>query len=151
VFGVGISGADSRAIIARGCGRGSKAYLPNFSRSLQTELPNNKIVIQAVLLGFVRIEFFDVAGSASSFLEHLFVSAGEPADAARWSRWTRANSSAFQPLRDTTTCTVFEDARREAVSVTERPAPRYGAERDERPLSPISSNSAQTETTPNLA
>jgi short-subunit dehydrogenase len=82
VFGVGISGADSRAIIARGCGRGSKAYLPNFSRSLQTELPNNKIVIQAVLLGFVRIEFFDVAGSASSFLEHLFVSAGEPADAA---------------------------------------------------------------------
>jgi short-subunit dehydrogenase len=62
---------------------GSKAYVLNFTRSLQLENAGGDIRIQAVLPGPVRTAFFDAAGSDYSvFPEESYVSAEEVVDAA---------------------------------------------------------------------
>ncbi len=62
---------------------GSKAFVLNFTRSLQLEYADTPIRIQAVLPGPVRTEFFSSQGlSDSVFPDSAFISAGELVDAA---------------------------------------------------------------------
>lgn len=62
---------------------GSKAYVLNFTRSLQLEHADTGIRIQAVMPGPIRTEFFSSQGMSDSiFPESSFISAGELVDAA---------------------------------------------------------------------
>lgn len=62
---------------------GSKAYVLNFTRSLQMEYADSAIRIQAVLPGPIRTEFFSAQGlSDSVFPASAFISADALVDAA---------------------------------------------------------------------
>jgi short-subunit dehydrogenase len=62
---------------------GSKAYVLNFTRSIQLECEGTAIRIQVVLPGPVRTSFFDAAGTDQSmFPEESFVDPGDVVDAA---------------------------------------------------------------------
>src|SRR5437762_4131846 len=62
---------------------GSKAYVLNFTRSLQMELAKTSIIVQAVLPGPVRTEFFEASGlTAAPFPNELFMSADQLVDTA---------------------------------------------------------------------
>jgi short-subunit dehydrogenase len=62
---------------------GSKAYVLNFTRSLQLEYANSEIRIQAVLPGPIRTEFFSSQGiSEDIFPASAYLSADELVDAA---------------------------------------------------------------------
>lgn len=62
---------------------GSKAYVLNFTRSLQMEYADSAIRIQAVLPGPIRTEFFSAQGlSDEVFPASAFISADALADAA---------------------------------------------------------------------
>src|SRR3954453_19347003 len=57
---------------------GSKAYVLNFTRSLQMELSKTGVTVQAVLPGPVRTEFFQASGlAAAPFPDELFMSPDE--------------------------------------------------------------------------
>jgi uncharacterized protein len=53
----------------------------NFSRGLQLEYKDAKVVVQIVLPGHVRTEFFGASGG-SPFPDHLFMTADELATTA---------------------------------------------------------------------
>jgi short-subunit dehydrogenase len=61
---------------------GSKGYVLNFSRSLQMELAKTNVVVQIVLPGPVRTEFFEASGTKAPFPEELFMSAEDVVDSA---------------------------------------------------------------------
>ena len=78
---------------------GSKAYVLNFTRSLQMELAKTSIIVQAVLPGPVRTEFFEASGlTAAPFPTN------SSCPRSNWSiplsrHWTRASLSAFRLWR----------------------------------------------------
>ena len=92
------------------------------------ELAKTNIIVQAVLPGPVRTEFFEASGlTAAPFPNELFMSAGELVDAALQALDQR-ELVCFPSLENTSAWTAFEDARiafSRALMQSGRPAPRY--------------------------
>lgn len=107
---------------------GSKAYVLNFSRSLQLECAGSGIVVQTVLPGPVRTEFFEASGVCSSiFSEHLFISADELV-AAALKALDMKELVCFPTLPDIAAWDEFENARTsfsKSLVTVGRPSPRY--------------------------
>lgn len=113
----------------RGAGAygGSKAYVLNFSRSLQSELEGSGVKVQVVMSGPVHSEFFgDVP---PPFPAELFMSAEVLVDTAP-SALDRGETVTFPNLQDETAWAHFEGARSGLVTEllqTGQPAPRYAS------------------------
>src|SRR5207247_5943148 len=90
---------------------GSKAYVLNFTRSLQMELAKTAVTVQAVLPGPVRTEFFEASGlTEAPFPDELFMSAEELVDTAL-TALDQGELVCFPSLENTSFWTAFEDAR----------------------------------------
>lgn len=117
---------------------GSKAYVLNFTRSLQMELSKTNIVVQAVLPGPVRTEFFEASGlTAAPFPDELFMSADELADTALQALDQR-ELICFPSLEDASRWTTFEEGRialSRALMQSGRPATRYSENVQQQPSS----------------
>lgn len=109
---------------------GSKAYVLNFARSLQMELAKTKVVVQAVLPGPVRTEFFEASGVKNApFPDESFMSAEQLVDCAL-TALDRGELVCFPALEDLSSWTQFEDSRvklSEALMKSGPPATRYSA------------------------
>ena len=105
---------------------GSKAYVLNFSRSLQIEFSETNVKVQVVMPGPVRTEFF--GESKPPFPEDLFMSAETLVDIALRAL-DQDELVCWPTLHDLQTWTAFDDARRtlsKAVSQNAVPPVRYG-------------------------
>jgi short-subunit dehydrogenase len=107
---------------------GSKAYVLNFTRSLQMELAKTGIIVQAVLPGPVRTEFFEAAGlTAAPFPSELFMSAEQLVDTSL-KALAQGELVCFPSLENAALWTAFEDARialSRALMQSGSPATRY--------------------------
>lgn len=107
---------------------GSKAYVLNFARSLQMELAKTSIIVQAILPGPVRTEFFQASGlTAAPFPNELFMSAEQLVDTALQAL-DQGELVCFPSLENASLWTGFEDARialSRALMQSGRPATRY--------------------------
>lgn len=107
---------------------GSKAYVLNFSRSLEQEYADSGITVQTILPGPVKSEFFSASGVASpGFPEELFMSADTLVDTALRA-FDMKETVTFPTLAETALWTEFKEARKKfykSVLVTGRPAARY--------------------------
>jgi uncharacterized protein len=107
---------------------GSKAYVLNFARSLQMELAKTGIIVQAVLPGPVRTEFFEASGlTASPFPNELFMSAEQLVDTALQAL-DQGELVCFPSLENASLWTAFEEARialSRGLMQSGRPATRY--------------------------
>src|SRR3989475_8619856 len=90
---------------------GSKAYVLNFTRSLQMELAKTNIIVQAVLPGPVRTELFEASGlTAAPFPSELFMSADQLVDTSLQAL-DQGELVCFPSLENASLWTGFEDAR----------------------------------------
>jgi short-subunit dehydrogenase len=107
---------------------GSKAYVLNFTRSLQMELAKTNIIIQAVLPGPVRTEFFEASGlAAAPFPNELFMSAEQLVDTALRAL-AQGELVCFPSLENASLWTDLENARialSRALMQSGGPATRY--------------------------
>ncbi|UPK06427.1 SDR family oxidoreductase [Bradyrhizobium sp. 170] len=107
---------------------GSKAYVLNFTRSLQMELAKTNIVVQAVLPGPVRTEFFEASGlTAAPFPNELFMSAEQLVDTALQAL-AQGELVCFPSLENASLWTDLENARialSRALMQSGSPATRY--------------------------
>ncbi len=108
---------------------GSKAYVLNFTRSLQLEHAGSAIRIQVVLPGPIRTEFFSSQGlSDAIFPDSAYISADQLVDAAL--AGLDAGEAITSPtLGDTATWAAIEAAREAylASTLSGRVASRYAA------------------------
>lgn len=105
---------------------GSKAYVLNFTRSLQIEFSKTNVKVQAVMPGPVRTEFF--GDHKPPFPEDLFMSAETLVDIALRAL-DQGEMVCWPTLHDMQVWTNFDDARRlltRAVSQDAIPPERYG-------------------------
>ena len=109
---------------------GSKAYVLNYTRSLQMELAKTAIIVQAILPGPVRTEFFEASGlTAAPFPNELFMSAEQLVDAALQAL-AQGELVCFPSLENASLWTDLENARialSRALMKSGRPATRYSA------------------------
>lgn len=107
---------------------GSKAYVLNFSRSLEQEYTEGGITVQTILPGPVKSEFFSASGVASpGFPEELFMSADTLVETALRA-FDMKETVTFPTLADTASWAEFEGARKKfykSVLMTGKPAARY--------------------------
>jgi short-subunit dehydrogenase len=107
---------------------GSKAYVLNFTRSLQMELAKTNIIIQAVLPGPVRTEFFEASGlAAAPFPNELFMSAEQLVDTSLQAL-AQGELVCFPSLENASLWTDLENARialSRALMQSGSPATRY--------------------------
>ena len=107
---------------------GSKAYVLNFTRSLQMELANTKVKVQAVLPGPVRTEFFEASGlKQAPFPDELFMTPEELVDTAL-TALDQDELICLPALQHLSAWTAYEAARGElirALTQSGRPAARY--------------------------
>lgn len=107
---------------------GSKAYVMNFTRSLQMELAKTKIAIQAVFPGPVRTEFFEASGfKTAPFPDESFMSAEQLVDCAL-TALDRGELICFPSLEDVSNWTGFEESRvklSQSLMKSGPPATRY--------------------------
>ena len=107
---------------------GSKAYVLNFSRSLEQEYAETDVTIQTILPGPVRSEFFESSGAKPAFPDELYMTADMLAETALRA-YDMKESVTFPTLPDTTLWVEFEGARKKfykMVLTTGKPAQRYG-------------------------
>jgi len=105
---------------------GSKAYVLNFSRSLQIEFSKTNVKVQAVMPGPVRSEFF--GDRPPPFPDELFMSAETLVDIA-FRALDQGEMLCWPTLHDMQNWVAFEDARRtltKAISQNAIPPERYG-------------------------
>jgi hypothetical protein len=105
---------------------GSKAYVLNFTRSLQLEFSKTKVRVQAVMPGPVRTEFF--GDRPPPFPDELFMSAKTLVDIALRAL-DQGETVCWPTLHDLQAWTAFDDARRtlsKALSQNAVPPERYG-------------------------
>jgi uncharacterized protein len=103
---------------------GSKAFVINFTRSLQAELAKTNVVAQVIMPGPVLSEFF--GDRLPPFPEHLFMAPEILVDAALAALDER-ELIYFPTLYEPELWKTFDDARRtlmKAVSQSGKPAPR---------------------------
>lgn len=109
---------------------GSKAYVLNFSRSLEQEYAESGITVQTILPGPVKSEFFAASGVTSPGMpEDLFMSADTLVETAMRAVDMKENVT-FPTLADVALWTEFESARKKfykSVLVTGKPAARYAS------------------------
>jgi uncharacterized protein len=107
---------------------GSKAYVLNFTRSLQMELAKTNIIVQAVLPGPVRTEFFEASGlAAAPFPNELFMSAEQLVDTSLQAL-AQGELVCFPSLENASLWTDLENARialSRALMQSGSPATRY--------------------------
>jgi short-subunit dehydrogenase len=104
---------------------GSKAYVLNFSRSLQIEFSKTNVRVQVVMPGPVRSEFF--GDRPPPFPDELFMSAETLVDIA-FRSLDQGELVCWPTLHDPQLWTSFDDARRtlaRAVSQDAVPPARY--------------------------
>lgn len=105
---------------------GSKAYVLNFSRSLQSEFAKTNVKVQVVLPGPVRTDFF--GGQPPPFPEHLVMEPETLVDIA-FRALDQGEMICWPTLHDLQAWTSFDDARRtlsKAISQDAIPPARYG-------------------------
>ena len=108
---------------------GSKTYVLNFSRALQTELADSGVTVQVLMPGPVRSEFF--GDRPPPFPDQLFMTPETLVDTAL-AALDQGEIVTFPNLHDFTTWQQFEGARGglvKAVTQNGLPAARYGATR----------------------
>lgn len=106
---------------------GSKAYVLNFSRSMQMEFAETNVRVQVVMPGPVRTEFF--GGGPSPFPDHLFMTAETLVDTAL-TALDLGELICFPTLSDVGVWDGLESARRalsKAITQNGIPAARYAA------------------------
>lgn len=107
---------------------GTKAYVLAFTQSLQSELKDGPVRVQAVLPGYTRTEFFDRAGiDAGALPPDMVMSAEDLVEAAL--RGLEAGEAITIPsLPDMTAWQALVDARMRLMPglSRSRPAERYG-------------------------
>lgn len=104
---------------------GSKAYVLNFTRSLQAELAQSNVTVQVVMPGPVRSEFF--GDKPAPFPEQLFISAQALVDAAL-TALDQGEVVCFPTLHDLSAWQNLEAARGgivKALTQNGTPAERY--------------------------
>ena len=104
---------------------GSKAYVMNFTRSLQTECAKTKVKVQLVIPGPVRTEFF--GDMKLPVAEHLFMSAETLVDCAL-SALDKGEAVCIPVLHDLDTWQNYLEACQRITDQTQTAecAPRYG-------------------------
>jgi short-subunit dehydrogenase len=105
---------------------GSKAYVLNFTRSLQIEFSKTNVKVQVVMPGPVRSEFF--GDRPPPFPDDLFMSAETLADIALRAL-DQGELVCWPTLHDTQVWSTFDNARRDlvrAISQDAVPPVRYG-------------------------
>jgi short-subunit dehydrogenase len=105
----------------------SKAYVLNFTRSLQAELASSGVTVQAVMPSLVRSEFF--GGKPSPFPEHLFMSPETLVDTAL-AALDQGEAICFPTLQDMAAWQDFDQSRAalsKALTLSGVPATRYRA------------------------
>jgi uncharacterized protein len=103
----------------------SKAYVLNFSRSMQLEFAKTNVKVQVVMPGPVRSEFF--GEQKPPFPDQLFMSAETLVDSAL-SALDQGELVCFPTLHDEAAWTTFDSARgalAKAVTQDGKPAERY--------------------------
>lgn len=103
----------------------SKAYVLSFTRSLQAELAQSGVTVQAVMPSLVRSEFF--GGKPSPFPEHLFMSPEALVDTAL-AALDQGEPICFPTLDDTAHWQGFDQSRAalvKALMLSGTPAARY--------------------------
>lgn len=107
---------------------GSKAYVLNFTRSLEQEYADSGITVQTILPGPVKSEFFAASGVASPGVpEGLFMSADSLVETALRA-FDMKETVTFPTLADPAGWMEFEAARKKfykSVLMTGKPAARY--------------------------
>ena len=104
---------------------GSKAYVLTFSRALQAELSSSGVVVQVVMPGPVRSEFF--GEMAAPFPDELFMSAETLVDTAL-AALDDGEAVTFPNLEELAAWTRYDTARGNLVAAltkSGRPASRY--------------------------
>jgi short-subunit dehydrogenase len=105
---------------------GSKAYVMNFSRSLQIEFSKTNVKVQVIMPGPVRTEFF--GDRPPPFPDELFMSPETLVDIA-FRALDQGEFICWPTLHDVQLWTAFEDTRRtlvRAISQNAIPPERYG-------------------------
>jgi short-subunit dehydrogenase len=104
---------------------GSKAYVLNFTRSLQAECAGTNVAVQLVIPGPVHTEFF--GDSKAPMAEHLFMTAETLVDCAM-SALDMGELVCIPVLHDRQAWSAYEDACRGITEATQtaEPAARYG-------------------------
>ena len=105
---------------------GSKAYVLNFSRSLQIEFSKTNVKVQVILPGPVRTEFF--GDRPPPFPDSLFMSPETVVDIG-FRALDQGELVCWPTLHDLQSWTTFDDARRvlsKAISQDAIPPLRYG-------------------------
>lgn len=103
----------------------SKAYVLNFTRSLQAELASSGVMVQAVMPSLVHSEFF--GGKPAPFPEHLFMSPEALVDTALVAL-DQGEAICFPTLGSTTAWLDFDQSRAnlvKALTLSGVPAARY--------------------------
>lgn len=107
---------------------GSKAYVLNFSRSLEMECAGTQIAVQTILPGPVHSEFFEQSGiTKPMFPEHLYMTADQLVTTSL-KALDMKEAVSFPALHDMGHWQEFEAARKKfakSVVATGVPAPRY--------------------------
>lgn len=113
----------SSAAAAAYCG--SKAYVLNFTRSMQAEFANTNVKIQLLVPGYVRTEFFD--NSNSAFPDDIFMDANVLVDCAMQA-FDAGEMVCVPALKDMAAWQDFDLARQPLAdaSMIGTPATRYG-------------------------
>ncbi|MEH2083016.1 MAG: SDR family NAD(P)-dependent oxidoreductase [Nostoc sp.] len=104
---------------------GSKAYVLNFTHSLQAELADSNVMVQVVLPGAVRSEFF--GNKPAPFSDQLFMTPETLVDTAL-TALDQGETVCFPTLHDTAAWQQFEGAcsgLAKAVTQSGLPAERY--------------------------
>ena len=105
----------------------SKAYVLALSQSLQHELGDKGVRIQAVLPGATATEFWDIAGNPHSNLPHAIVMTAEDMVDAALAGLDQGEQVTIPSLPDLNEWTTYEAARRAMAARLSRsvPADRY--------------------------
>ena len=108
---------------------GSKAYVLAFSQSLQHELADKGVRVQAVLPGATATDFWDAAGLPVSHLPQEIVMPAEDLVDAAMAGLAQGEVVTIPPLAELEDWTSFENARKALSPKLSRstPAPRYRA------------------------
>jgi uncharacterized protein len=113
-------------VAGAGAYSGSKAYVLNFTRALHAELAPAGVIVQAVMPGPVRTEFF--GNAPAPFPDALFMTPETLVDTALHAL-DQGETVCFPTLHDPDVWQAFEGARGQlvkAVTQNGQPAARYG-------------------------
>jgi short-subunit dehydrogenase len=106
---------------------GTKAFVLNFSRSLQSELARTGVKVQVVLPAQTATEIWDNSGMSLSILSPDTVLSAETLVDAALAGLDKGESVTWPTVADATLCERYDVARSKLFAATQagKPAPRY--------------------------